>query len=909
VAATPLPAYDQLGALMSVNAEFWGKARPSNDGGIGFHPLIAHSLDVAAVAILLQDGRIQSIDPRMLGFLVSLHDIGKISHPFQAKARAYWPSVILGPYPSEQLSGPAHDAVGVSILTHALSEQFDDVLPGRSAGRQPGWKRSDRNHLWRALAGHHGRPPAIADRLTAKVFCAACQNAAVHFVETMKAVFQPQVWPGQTDQDVIRLSWRVAGLTTLADWVGSRQAWFPYVTTADVADPARYFWGHALPHAAAALAAAGLMASSPAPFAGLRGLFPGITLPSPIQQWAETVPLPEGPVLTVIEDLTGSGKTEAALTLAHRLLAKRQAQGIYLALPTMATANAMFDRLATAYRGLFAPEAHPSLALAHRRAALNAHFVAAIEGDGSHAPRTADPADEPAEAHCTAWLAQDRRRALLAQVGVGTLDQALLAVLPVRHAALRLQGLAGKVLIVDEVHAFDPYMRQELATLLRFHAELGGSAVLLSATLPQKLRAMLIGAFQNGLGVPAAALLDQAYPLATIAGADCVTETPCRPRSGLPRRVTITRLPDATAAVARIVPAAQAGAAVAWVRNTVDDAIEAMALLRAAGIEPLLFHARFAMADRLAIEGEVLRCFGRSSAGTQRQRVLVATQVIEQSLDIDFDLMVTDLAPADLLIQRAGRLWRHGDRDGQRCVGGPTLLIVSPVPVDDPDANWIKAALPGTSFVYSDHALLWRSAREVFRRGAIVSPDDMRPIIETVFDRSAIGAVPLGLATSDQQAHGKGLGQAGIAAQNVLDFRQGYSVGEGLWDPDTKTPTRLEERPQVTLRLARLRDGVIMPYADDSDVLVAWAQSEVSVPQYRIAACPVPVELEAAAEEAQSHWGRWERDSPVVLLALLHPDGDGYRLEARAEFGSIVAVRYDARTGLSWLEDKPAFAG
>jgi CRISPR-associated endonuclease/helicase Cas3 len=553
---------------------------------------------------------------------------------------------------------------------------------------------------------------------------------------------------------------------------------------ADVADPARYFWGHALPHAAAALAAAGLAPSSPAPFTGLQGLFPGITLPTPVQRWAETVSLPAGPVLAVVEDLTGSGKTEAALTLAHRLLAARRADGVYLALPTMATANAMFGRLAEAYRGLFAPDAHPSLALAHGRATLNAAFVAAIEGDGTRAPRAANPADEPAEAHCTAWLAQDRRRALLAQVGVGTLDQALLAVLPVRHATLRLQGIAGKVLIVDEVHAFDPYVREELARLLRFHAALGGSAILLSATLPRKLRTRLISAFREGLDAPAVAMTEQAYPLATIAGADAVTETPCQPRAKLPRTVTVTRLPDAAAAVARIVSAAQAGAAVAWVRNTVDDAIEAMSLLRSAGIVPLLFHARFAMADRLAIEAEVLRRFGRDSTGAERPGVLVATQVVEQSLDIDFDLMVTDLAPADLLIQRAGRLWRH--ERGERCVDGPALLVVSPEPVDDPPATWITAALPGTGFVYGDHAQLWRSAREVFRRGSIVTPDDMRPIIETVFDRDAAGAVPPGLAISDQIAHGKGLGQAGLAAQNVLDLRKGYVAGDGQWDPESR---------------------------------------------------------------------------------------------------------------------------
>jgi CRISPR-associated endonuclease/helicase Cas3 len=170
---------------MSISTEFWGKARPDGDSAASFHPLLAHSLDVAAVAILVPGGRIPSIDPRMLGFLVSVHDIGKFSHPFQAKMQACWPVGVLGPYPSLHLGGPPHDTVGASILTHALADQFTDLLPG-STGRQPGWKAGDRMHLWRALAGHHGRPPEIADRLPVRVFCAACQNAASQFIDAMK---------------------------------------------------------------------------------------------------------------------------------------------------------------------------------------------------------------------------------------------------------------------------------------------------------------------------------------------------------------------------------------------------------------------------------------------------------------------------------------------------------------------------------------------------------------------------------------------------------------------------------------------------------------------------------------------------------------------------------------------------
>jgi CRISPR-associated endonuclease/helicase Cas3 len=364
-----------------------------------------------------------------------------------------------------------------------------------------------------------------------------------------------------------------------------------------------------------------------------------------------------------------------------------------------------------------------------------------------------------------------------------------------------------------------------------------------------------------------------------------VREDPCDPRAGLPRTVPVTRLADTAAAVVRIVAAAGAGGAVAWIRNSVDDAIDAVALLQARGIEPLLFHASFGMTDRLKIERIVLSRFGRDSRGDARRCVLVATQVVEQSLDLDFDVMVTDLAPADLLIQRAGRLWRH-DR-GERCVPGPELLIVSPPPVDDPGEDWIRTSLPRTGSVYRDHALLWRSARELFEvRGAIVTPRDMRPIIEAVANHHAQGAIPAGLVRSDADAHGRALAQGATGQQNVLTLEAGYRADAGLWEPDTATPTRLEDIPHVTLRLALVRDRQVVPYADDPDLRRAWALSEVIAARHRVTACPVPPELQEAHDAARRQWGRWERDSPQILIGILDPDpAGGYRLGAVAEDG------------------------
>ena len=831
------------------------------------------------------------VDPRMVATLVALHDVGKFSRSFQAKAPEFWPSA-LGIYVPAP-PGPAHDVVGAYLLSGPLAADLDALMPG--GGNTRGWTTTTRLHIWRALTGHHGRPPAPAG-VPDVVVCNACVNSARQFVADLRSVFNPPVWRRPTtEREVIRLSWRLAGLTTLADWVGSNIAWFPYVE--QVGDPGTYFWGNALPRAAAALSAAGLSATRPSAFGGLRTLF-DVTDLTPMQQWAETVVLPDGPTLAVIEDQTGAGKTEAALALTHRLMASGRASGVYVALPTMATANAMYLRAADCYSRLFADDTRPSLALAHGHADLDPRFRAAIDGGPVPATRTAggDPADEPSESFCSAWLAQSNRRALLAQVGVGTVDQALLAALPVRHATLRLQGLAGKVLVIDECHAYDSYMREELCALLRFHAALGGSVILLSATLPQQLRQRLVDAYRDGLGAQPIGLTSQEYPLATIAGRDAVQEMPCAPRVGLSRRVRVTQLDDADAAVDRIIAASAAGAAVCWVRNTVNDAIEAAELLRARGVNPLLFHARFAMSDRLQVEQEVLRRWGRR--GTDRPGVLVATQVVEQSLDIDFDLMVTDIAPVDLIVQRAGRLWRH-ERGGRPVPRRPELLIVSPPPVPDPGPAWILESLPGSALVYGD-ALLWRSARVLFGAGKIVSPGGLRDLIEGVY--APADAVPPGLARAAADAGRRERRAAAIGGQNVLDVWAGYRADAGQWDSDVRTPTRLEDRPTVRLRLAVERDGVIGPYADDTDQRRAWALSEVAVAQYRIATCPVPAGLEAAAERARGQWGRWEREAvDRVVLAVLIPDGDGgYRLSAQSEAGEVVAARYDAQRGLSW---------
>jgi CRISPR-associated endonuclease/helicase Cas3 len=356
----------------------------------------------------------------------------------------------------------------------------------------------------------------------------------------------------------------------------------------------------------------------------------------------------------------------------------------------------------------------------------------------------------------------------------------------------------------------------------------------------------------------------------------------------------VERLPDAAAAIGRVMALADAGAAVVWVRNSVDDAIEAVSALRLRGAQPILFHARFTMADRLTIERDVLRRFARDSRGTERHCILVATQVVEQSLDLDFDAMVTDLAPADLLIQRAGRLWRH--RREARPLAEPVLHIVSPDPVDEPPADWGRSVIPRTLSVYRDPALLWRSARAVFSRGGIATPDDMRSLIEAAGD---VTNTPAALQPAANKAGGKISADAAVGLMNALVFEDGYTRDSGAWDPDTAISTRLEDDPTVTLRLAVETDGILVPKASDGDLARGWALSEVRVAKRRIAGCMVPEHL---ARAAKASWTRREREAEDIVLGMLRPAGDGYVISVLDRDGKAFEASYDDTMGLSLPE-------
>ena len=358
----------------------------------------------------------------------------------------------------------------------------------------------------------------------------------------------------------------------------------------------------------------------------------------------------------------------------------------------------------------------------------------------------------------------------------------------------------------------------------------------------------------------------------------------------------------------RALEAAMQGAAVALVRNTVDEAIASYETLSTHFQEVILFHARFAMGDRQKIEAEVLHRFGTDS-GSGRNTILVATQVVEQSLDIDFDLIISDLAPVDLLIQRAGRLWRHAR--GERPTAGPTFIVLSPEPLDDVQSQWPAPVLPKTNFVYKDAALLWRSAKAIFTAGKIVSrtsltcppveTGEVRALVEAVYGDDAL-AIPASLERAENEALGVRSGERTLADYNTLDFQKGYDWDGMKWERDTRAKTRLGEET-ITLRLARIEAERVVPWisVEDEDLNRAWALSEVSVRKSQCSGSNNPPEIEALVERARRGWTLSENEIPVVVLTPL--DKVRWRGTVRDKNSNSMNVLYSKSMGFRLADE------
>ncbi|MDE0209257.1 MAG: CRISPR-associated helicase Cas3' [Boseongicola sp.] len=816
-----------------------------------YHPALWHMLDVGAVADCLIGKHPVTGSAswnQAIVLLIVLHDLGKFSESFR-----------------DQIKGVAARAEYHSQLSFVLLQRHDSLL-----GERVGGSANARRSLCAAVAGHHGGPPELDDgrgilerRWTSAIGERAVE-AAAEAIASVGKLFPDASLEGLSADEAKALSWKVSGLTVQADWIGSNADWFGCQRPGI---PVARYWADARCRAKHAVAEAGLHLAKLQPTAAI---LPVQATPRPMQQEVRRIALPEGPALVIMEDATGSGKTEAALMLASRMMEAGKGDGLFLALPTMATSNAMLKRVERVAADLFS--GRPSLGLSHGRARQNPQFQRILGNDGS------DPG-EPVT--CGQWLADDRRRILLADIGVGTIDQALMAVLPTRFNTLRLWALSNRVLVVDEAHSYDPFMEEELRSLLRFHAMLGGSAIVMTATLPGRMRDGYAEAFQRGLGMRRPTRIEgDAYPQLSVVSKQVEFSAPAAVLSTC-RKIEVERV-DAGAAMERIREGVERGAACVWIRNAVDDAVAAAQTLDSLGIPADLLHARFMVADRLRKEEALQARFGRD--GTDRQGgVLVATQVVEASLDLDFDVMVSDLAPIGSLIQRAGRLWRHMElRPAEsRPVPGPALRILSPDAEVVEDDQWLHRVLDAGAWVYplSDQ---WRTARAVFGAGAIREPDGLRNLIEAVHGRDP-EEVPEPLGRAEQDSLGKLMIERQMAKNQLLSTHcEGQlldylAAAQKVYDEERLT-TRLGI-PQVTLRLARAGEGGLEPLAD------SWENSEVQMSRARYEKLGGVDQETQEIVRLKSSWPDWKRST--IQIAVVGKEGTMAK-----------ELRYDSRLGL-----------
>lgn len=907
---------------------FWGKAR-SPDAGVSapFHPIAYHLLDVAAVVEELLRVRPLALRTarRLLGVgdeaavrffrtAAGLHDLGKFAPAFLAKVPELWPVALRPLHPDTARQG-WHTEDGYVLWTERLANVLADRIWIGGA--------ETLEILAPAIFGHHGRPVGRPGVGVAFRFPPPTREVAIECAVGVIGLLCPEPLDA-TPLDPARAriaSWWLSGLVTTADWIGSGQSFRYTAPLADDPTLGRYF-EQARATAAEAVRRAGLVAPVPRPSAAFSTVTGSSKDPTPAQRWAEEVRLPDGPCLVVLEDTTGSGKTETAQLLVHRLVSTGRADGAYWAMPTQATANGMYGRQEPFLRGLFDFEAGPlpSLVLAHGQQRLHDRFRRTVLDGAARRPDelravaavgTAD--DVPAEIMCSAFMADDRRAAMLADVGAGTIDQALLGVLPSRFNTIRLFGLSGKVLVVDEAHAYDAYMQIELEELLTFQSALGGSAIVLSATLPTSRRASLVEAWQNGLAaggwvdgeVADQGLESRAYPLATIVGSEGWREQPLQAAEWAPRAVPVRLIHTISEALEHASNLARVGGAVAWIRNTVDDCMAAAESLRSAGLDKVIvFHARFTQHDRQALERSVLERFGPSGRPEDRVGwIVLATQVLEQSLDLDFDAMISDIAPIDLLIQRAGRLWRHPFRKQFRpsCCRCE-LVVFSPVPDPDPPKDWATGPFGGTAAVYRNLAVLWRTARLLEATGEIRAPEGLRPLIEGVYGDNA-APVPEGLVAAEMAAEGAVAGGAATARYATLKVSDGYHPSAAPWENDLRVQTRLGDERNI-VRLARVEvDGSLSPWAPGESDWKAWALSEVAV---RASGIPpgstAPDQFTAAIQRVRSNWGRFEQERTVIPLTR---SSDGVWVgEISAGSRSPVRISYTPDRGLAFRLEK-----
>ena len=658
----------------------WAKA--DRDDGEKTHLLLFHLLESAAVALEIWNGSLSNsikeeiANPldlsipdmgKMLAYWVGLHDIGKASPVFQSALEQKNPNLIdqirYSGLPIDRNTGSAYHShiSGKFIKEHTIAPKEIEI----------------------AISGHHGLWNSSYDGISSYAYGGQTWD-------TLRSAYCEILCDVLGIQPLIKLEMGIeernifttwfSGFICVADWISSNETIFEYDNK--WMDPKEYF-SSARTKATNALYDIGWIGWRPdKKTLTFHEMYPEYQ-PRDIQRQAIQafeMYQSNSQFLMVMEAPTGCGKTETAMYIADHWLQDREGSGIYIAMPTQATSNQMYSRSLKVLAHRYANQ-KVNIVLAHGQARWNADLEKI---------RVAQVGDIRSDqgVMATEWFQNNRKRTLLAPFGVGTVDQIFLSILQTKHFFVRLFGLKNKVVIFDEVHAYDTYMNTLFYRLLEWLRGLGASVIILSATLPEKTRQEIVAHYRDLNGEQLD--VDSHYPRMTLA-------TPDKDSMVFPLRLDSSdRFLDIKWISEEDIPNLLAeqlsdGGCAAVICNTVRQAQQTYMEIRAqqlVDVENLiLFHARFPFCWRKDIEEKVLTKFGKESTlengGRPQKAIVVATQVIEQSLDLDFDIMVSELAPVDLILQRAGRLHRHTREDRPKKVSLPNIYLLDVCKGDD----------------------------------------------------------------------------------------------------------------------------------------------------------------------------------------------------------------------------------
>lgn len=873
------------------------------------HPLWAHLIDVGSTAWLLWERYLPSslkkimVDSigmneqdtgRFLSIWIGLHDLGKAIPSFQMLDRNSKEKLEkVGLFFHEEPNRLHHGHASIAIVyrwLRAKGLQHDTLLDAAAACVGIHHGKICETEVWENVAQfkEENDKAALGDQ--------QWRTAQQQLAEAVFTAWGAS-WPDVNQLPPIGLrnggwpDWLMAfaGWTTLADWLGSMQTCFN--TDVQHEDSLSDYLTESQEGAERAFRTAGLDQT-----AQLRALsfqqhfrFP----PRPLQDIAINLPLSEDePNLVIVEGPTGEGKTEGAFYLAARLR-----EGVYVAMPSQATSDGLHPRLRRFIQG--DPDqgltaAHngdtAALRLVHGNDLLRedavsllevAKTTAAIDSDDDQVSRDRDAANQP-----LSWFIP-KKKALLVPYGVGTADQLFLGVLHARHFFLRLFALSGKTVIFDEVHAYDAYMNTIFTRLLHWLKALHVNVVVLSATLPSETRNRMLDAWSNRpkkrRRPPSNPVEPAAYPVVWQSHGGQLTSYPFAPTPGREQRLTFQWCPDEPADVARqATEYIRQGATVMVICNTVVRAQKVFQLLDQNQLLPeadrMLLHARMPQAWRQQREKDALERFGENRSA--RPGLLVGTQVIEQSLDIDADVMITDLAPVDLLLQRAGRLHRH-QRERPAGFEQP-MLVIACSSVDSGELPEVDS-ISGNGKVYS-RVLLWRTWSLLQQTGGWHLPlgsealPGYRSLVEAVY--AELSTVP-----SD-------LSEAAAAS-----YREVYQK----WENQTQSMHNDASRRLVpdTRRLRDLFAHREVELKDEEEM----QGKEVAQHLQAATRSPDGINAEVLLLYPQSKGWSVTPDGPIALprvgIKSLKPD------QLRTLFGAAVRISHPGIVSTLWKEKNP----